>query len=236
MWRKFFEIICCGCRISRIKFFSLSFGMNGCLEGVFMKAHESEEISVKEIVAGDKRAFERLFQRWYAPLCMYAESVVKDRDVAEDLVQGMFCQLWEKREGLNIRESLQAYLYRSVYHAALNSLKHDRVRLAFCEFEQRYGEQGENDVERFMDRKDREMLSREIHKAIDTLPEQCREIFLMSRFAGKKSQEIADKLGISLRTVETQLYRAMKQLRGKLAHLRGTALLWVFVLRGKTVR
>lgn len=198
-----------------------------------MEAHESAETLIQAIVAGDKRAFERLFRTWYVPLCVYAESVVKDRDGAEDLVQGVFCQLWEKREELNIRESLQAYLYRAVYHSALNSLKHERVKLAFCEFTERYGERDENDIERFMDRENQELLSREIHKAIDTLPEQCREIFLLSRFSGKKSQEIADKLGISLRTVEAQLYRAMKHLKSKLAYLRGTLIFWMFLLKGK---
>ena len=76
---------------------------------------------------------------------------------------------------------------------------------------------------------------KEINRAIDGLPFQCRQIFLLSRFSGKKSQEIAVELGISVRTVEAQLYRAMKRLREELAHLRGSAIFWLFLLRGERV-
>lgn len=78
-------------------------------------------------------------------------------------------------------------------------------------------------------------MFKEINRAIDGLPFQCRQIFLLSRFSGKKSQEIAVELGISVRTVEAQLYRAMKRLREELAHLRGSAIFWLFLLRGERV-
>lgn len=116
-----------------------------------------------------------------------------------------------------------------VYHTALNFLKHDRIRLSFWEFIQKQGVKDENEIEHFMDREAQEVLMKEINQAIDTLPEQCREIFLLSRFAGKKSQEIAFELGLSIRTVETQLYRAMKRLREELAHLR-SLVCWLLCL------
>lgn len=194
-----------------------------------METEEQSDIWKQLIVQGDKKAFEQLFRMWYVRLCLYAETIVRERDAAEDLVQNVFCTLWEKRGDINIRESLKSYLYHTVYYAALNFLKHDRVRLAFWEFIQKQGGKDENDIEHFMDREAQEVMTKEINRAIDTLPEQCREIFLLSRFAGKKSQEIAFELGISVRTVETQLYRAMKRLREELAHLR-SLVCWLLCL------
>ena len=200
-----------------------------------MEVNEHTEVLIKAIVRGDKKAFGQLFRMWYVRLCLYAESIVRDRDMAEDLVQNLFCMLWEKREEIDIRESMKAYLYRSVYHAALNSLKHEKVKLAFWEFIQKQGSKDENNIEYFIDKENQEIVFKEINRAIDGLPFQCRQIFLLSRFSGKKSQEIAVELGISVRTVEAQLYRAMKRLREELAHLRGSAIFWLFLLRGEKV-
>ncbi len=201
-----------------------------------MELNEHTEFLVKAIVKGDKKAFEQLFRMWYVRLCLYAESIVRDRDMAEDLVQNLFCMLWEKRGEIDIRESMKAYMYRSVYHAALNSLKHEKVKLAFWEFIQKEGSKDENNVERFIDKQNQDVALKEINRAIDTLPFQCRQIFLLSRFSGKKSQEIAAELDISVRTVEVQLYRAMKRLREELSHLRGAAIFWLFFLYGNRNR
>lgn len=186
-----------------------------------------EEV-VRAIVKGDKIAFEQLFKTWYVRLCLYGESIVRDRDLAEDLVQGIFCLLWEKREDMNIHESVKSYLYRSVYYAALNTLKHEKVKLAFLEFIRKHEHRDENDVEHFFENEDRESLMTEIWSIIDSLPGQCREIFLLSRFSGKKSVEIAEIMNISVRTVETQLYRAMKRLREELSHLKNNSVFFLF--------
>ena len=164
-------------------------------------------------------------------LCVYAESIVRDRDVAEDLVQNVFCLLWEKRERMDICESLKSYLYRSVYNAALNVLKHEKVKLAFVEFLQKQNVKSENNIEFFFDEDKQNQLVKEIKRAIDTLPGQCREIFILSRFAGKKNHEIAENLNISTRTVETQLYRAMKRLREELAHLKNNEIFFLFFFK-----
>lgn len=172
------------------------------------------------IAKGDKKAFEQLFRDWYVRLCVYAESIVRDRDLAEDLVQGIFCMLWEKRDRFDVRESVKSYLYRSVYNSALNTIKHEKVKIAFLEFIRKHENEEDNDTERFFDSEDQNIVLKELNRAIETLPDQCREIFLLSRFAGKKSAEIASELDLSIRTVEAQLYRAMKRLREELSHLR----------------
>lgn len=196
---------------------------------------QQEEVYIEEvmgaIVRGDKTAFEQLFKDWYVRLCIYAESIVRDRDMAEDLVQNVFCMLWEKREGIDIRESLKSYLYRSVYNSALNSLKHEKVKLAFFELIRKHGVKDENNIEYYFDEESQKELMNEINGAIESLPEQCREIFMLSRFSGKKSMEIALMLDISVRTVEAQLYRAMKRLREDLSHLKNSEILFFIFFR-----
>lgn len=197
----------------------------------FENAHMSDILEA--IGKGDKKAFERLFMEWYVRLCVYAESIVRDPDAAEDLVQNVFCRLWEKRGIVNIHESAKAYLYRATYNACLNVLKHEKVRLAFFEFLEAQENKHENNVEHFFDEENRNAVIREINRAIETLPEQCREIFVLSRFAGKKSLEIAEMLNLSVRTVEVQLYRAMKRLREELAYLRNSEILFLIIFSQK---
>ena len=123
---------------------------------------------------------------------------------------------------------------RAYYHETVEILA-EKVKLAFWEFIQKQGSKDENNIKYFIDKENQEIVFKEINRAIDGLPFQCRQIFLLSRFSGKKSQEIAVELGISVRTVEAQLYRAMKRLREELAHLRGSAIFWLFLLRGERV-
>ena len=190
----------------------------------------SEHI-MEDIAKGDEAAFERLFRGMYTRLCVYAESLVRDHDQAEDLVQGVCCDVWEKRESLNVQVSVSAYLFRAVYHAALNALKHERVKQEFARFMEECGARSENNVEDFFRRESQNEVLAEINRAVDALPEQCREIFLLSRFSGKKSTDIAALLSLSVRTVETQLYRALKMLRTKLEHLRRTDVFLFLYLR-----
>ena len=173
----------------------------------------------------DEAAFEKLFREWYAPLCGYAESLLHDRDASEDAVQGVFCTLWEKRTVLRVEESVKSYLYRAVYNAAINMLEHEKVKAAFARFLHEREEAGENNTEHYFSEEARTAVVAEINRAIDALPGQCREILLLSRFSGKKSAEIAEMLHISVRTVEAQLYRAMKRLKQDLAHLRNQEIL-----------
>lgn len=196
-----------------------------------MKPDEVYENEERRMIAGgDRKAFERLFREWYVRLCIYADTLVHDRDLAEDLVQNVFCVLWEKQKDLKIRESYSSYLYRSVYHAALNSLKHEKVKSAFLEFIRKEEAKGGGDEYDFDKQNQLEILA-EIDRAIAALPDQCREIFTLSRFHEKKSAEIASLLGLSVRTVETQLYRAMKRLREELSHLRNGEILFLFFFK-----
>ena len=115
-------------------------------------------------------------------------------------------------------------------------LEHEKVKAAFARFLHEREEAGENNTEHYFSEEARTAVVAEINRAIDALPGQCREILLLSRFSGKKSAEIAEMLHISVRTVEAQLYRAMKRLKQDLAYLRNQEILYYFSWRGLLVK
>jgi RNA polymerase sigma-70 factor (ECF subfamily) len=166
------------------------------------------------ITEGNKQAFEKVFTGWYGNLHSYALSVLRDEAIAEEVVQSVFCRIWEKREQLRVRVSLKAYLYGSVYHECLSWLRHEKTRKAYQSRVLRNGNQAmsENAAHKI----ELGELEKRIRSALEALPDQCRTIFLLSRYGELKYREIADVLGISVKTVESQMSKALKQLREKL--------------------
>ena len=156
--------------------------------------------------------FEIVFKKHFKNLHAYACTIVRDEVMAEELVQNVFCRLWEKSEQIEIRESVSGYLYRSVYHESLNYLKHLKVREAY----QTYAvNQMENTNNTSYNLELKELEDR-LEVALKELPEKCRTIFQMSRFEELKYQEIADRLELPLKTVENQMGKALRLLRVKL--------------------
>jgi RNA polymerase sigma-70 factor, ECF subfamily len=137
---------------------------------------------------------------------------VKDNEEAKDIVQLVFIKLWEKRNLVNIEQSGQAYLYKSVYHLCLNSIRDKRVKQNYT------GKFSPSAAGISYVTEERETNNR-IIAAIDTLPPKCREIFNKSRYDGKRYAEIASELDISVKTVEAQMGKALKILRNLLTDL-----------------
>lgn len=167
--------------------------------------------------------YRELFRRHYSGLLFYAARIVGDEE-AEDVVQDAFFDLWNRRDEIEVGDQIQAFLYRSVYTRALNVLKHRAVVDDYSATEQEfyrrrldYYQPEHADVIRRMED---EELHAEIAKAINELPDKCREVFKMSYLHNMKNKDIADVLGLSLRTVEAHMYKALKILRGKLDYLR----------------
>ncbi len=155
--------------------------------------------------------FETLFKTHYKALHAYASVILKDEDDAEEIVQQLFLKFWEKRELLSVQTSLKAYLYKCVYHDSLNYLKHQKVKNKYQDFTQHRMENVYNDRIEVVE------LQAQINLALNDLPEQCRTIFQMSRFEELKYREIADALGLSVKTVENQMGKALRIMRIKLA-------------------
>jgi RNA polymerase sigma-70 factor (ECF subfamily) len=155
---------------------------------------------------------ERVFKEHFKGLHAYACTIVKDDIDAEEIVQNVFYKLWERKEKINELESVNAYLYRSVYNESLNYLKHEKVKMAY----QSHANHTMAKQESAADHAATKQLEHRIQTAMNELPEQCRTIFQMSRFEELKYREIADSLGISVKTVENQMGKALKVLRLKL--------------------
>ena len=154
-----------------------------------------------------------MFKTYYQPLCRYAHVLLSDADQAEEMVQQTFITIWEKRGGIDITTSVKAYLYRAVRNACLNEIKHRKVKEKYIKSEQ-------TGSDRYIEPSDQSTLHLELEEkilaAIDTLPQQCRLIFQLSRFEELKYQEIADQLNLSVKTVENQMGKALKIMREQL--------------------
>lgn len=160
---------------------------------------------------GDQDAYKQLFIKYYSPLCEYASQYISDDD-SEELVQELMLFLWETRENLVIETSLKSYLFISTKHRCLNAIRknqyHERIHNQIYE---KIKDQFEDPDYYFVNE-----LTENIQKAIENLPETYRETFAMSRFGEKTNVQIAEKLGISVKTVEYRISQALKILRLKL--------------------
>lgn len=156
----------------------------------------------------DKDAFNLLFRRYYTSLCRFSFAICQSREGSEENVQEMFFQLWEKAPHLEIDISLKAYLYTSTRNYTLNSIKKKQI-------EQNYLEKYPDFIENNEDEgtiADTD-LSNLIQAGVKTLPEKCREIFVMCKLEGLTYEEIANYLEVSTKTVDSQMGIALRKLR-----------------------
>lgn len=171
---------------------------------------KDEEITDR-LPNGDKHAYKELFTRYYSLLCEYASLYVRD-DEAEELVGELMIHLWETREHLFIVTSLKAYLFTAVKHRCLNAI---RRNLYHAKAQEHLRDILKEQLEEPNDYEFEE-LAREIEKAIEALPESYRETFKMSRFGEESNKKLAERLGVSVKTVEYRITQSLKILRVKL--------------------
>lgn len=167
-----------------------------------------------------KLEFEQLFRQYYKELVLFAQSYLKSAAEAEEVVQDVFVGRWENRDTLTIHHSERAFLYTAVRNQCLNHLKHNKVRDRHAVFVAEH-----SDIQNAPT--DEKELSALIAVAIANLPPKCREIFELSRFDGLKYKEIAEQLGISEKTVENQMGKALKMMRDQLSDFMTLALPWM---------
>lgn len=173
----------------------------------------NENNELEAIRRGDESVFDTVFRRYYEPLCHYAAKFTDgDLDEAEDIVQQCFVKLWEKHAALDITWSIKSYLYKAVHNACLNRIRHQQTKNRYQQFN---AGQLENNHS-FQDESSAELRAR-LQQAMDELPPQCRNIFELSRFEELKYREIAELLNISIKTVETQMGKALRVLRFQLS-------------------
>ncbi|WP_066629936.1 RNA polymerase sigma-70 factor [Labilibacter marinus] len=183
----------------------------------------TEQDLFHQIKCSDKQAFEVLFRLYYQPLKHYAYKFTQDTDIAQGIAQETFAQVWEKRHKLE-SSSPKAYLYKAVKNRALNHLRHQVVKAKYeKEITNTQYEWEEEDFDH-SDKISKVLL------AVNQLPNQCKNIFLMSRMNGLKHTEIAEELNISIKTVKNQIGKALKTLRQELKGIDITAIICILKL------
>lgn len=161
----------------------------------------------------DVRLFEDAYHTYCPILYNYAVSITKTQTVAEDAVSDVFLKLWETRNNTTIEHSLKAYLFKSVYHQCINTLKHARVEDQYRDFFLHHLPLDKAGTDYPLSGLIESEITTILQKTVEKLPEQCRKIFTMSRIDGMKHEEIAQGLNISIHTVRTQIHRALEKLR-----------------------
>ncbi len=165
---------------------------------------------IRRIRQGDKGQFESLFRSSYVSLVRYAKTIVKDHDTAEEIVQDLFFRLWQDKEKIKIESSLNGYLFRAVHNRCLHWIEHNRVvEKHVKEMILMEAENPETPAEIIHYKE----LQLKIAGILERLPEKCGRIFCMNRYEGLKYAEIAEKLSVSVKTVEANMGRALKEFR-----------------------
>lgn len=167
----------------------------------------------QKLKQGDQTAFRAIYDQYYRYLVVTAHNVLGDRDAARDLAQDVFVELWKKREAIQIKTGLKPYLRRAVVNKTLNYIKARRINF----------DAPENlpEMTSTLDHADETLEASEmekiIHSAIANLPERCRMVFTLCRLEKMSHREISERLGISTKTVEAQMTRALSMLRKAIA-------------------
>jgi len=180
--------------------------------------NKSDDELIHLLNGGDEKTYEVIFKRYYAALCTYAYDLLKNEDISEEIVQEIFLKLWENRATLEVRVSLKSYLYRIIHNQCLNFLKHDVV---VKKLSVKYSKELQLNAELTL-MTDQDFLldnyfyigvENDIEVAVNSLPEQCKMIFQLSRYEMLGHEQIAARLNISVNTVKTQISRALEKLR-----------------------
>jgi RNA polymerase sigma-70 factor (ECF subfamily) len=176
---------------------------------------------------GNEEDLERIFHRFYRYLTVTAYQLIPDEGKAQDLVQDLFFSLWTKRANLSITGSLKAYLRKAVVNRCIDEIRRNKRQGTTSDEQLPYQAASQTGADALLETSD---LQREINQAVDSLPERCRAVFSLSRFHDLSNKEIAAKLGISVKTVENQMTKALKLLRKALASHLPECLLLLFLL------
>ncbi|MGV3504712.1 MAG: RNA polymerase sigma-70 factor [Adhaeribacter sp.] len=170
----------------------------------------SSTLSIYDHLSPEEKV-ELLFRQYYAGLCKSLYRTLRDASLAEDIVQEVFVKVWDMRHSLRLDEAIPAYLYRSCYHAALNFLKSRKPQTDLGSLEDLVP--GTHTAEQNLGLQETE---NQVQRAIEALPPKTRLVFSLSRFEELSYKEIADRLEISVKSVEKHMGIALQRLRENL--------------------
>lgn len=179
---------------------------------------------------GDEHTFELIFDKYYERLVGFCNQFISDLDKSKSLAQQAFIKLWLNRDKIEQINGITAFLYTAAKTECLNFLRQEKYRYTYQNnaLQNREKLLNQEVLESFrFDRLEYQELEEMIQSALDKLPEKCRQVFLKSRFEYKKNHEIAEELGIALKTVEGNITRALKFLRKELQDIL-PLVMWMF--------
>lgn len=177
-------------------------------------SYDSDRKLIEALKAGDSVAYTELFDRYSGVLYRHAYRLLGDHDEAQDIVQDVFLNLWQKREQLDVTNSLSSYIYQSVRNRVLNLFTHQKVIDRYSASLKAFWEEGEYSTDQQIREKE---LAAVIQQEINALPPKMRHIYLLSRRDDINYRQIAEQEGISEKTVRNQVYNALQVLRSKIS-------------------
>jgi RNA polymerase sigma-70 factor (family 1) len=177
-----------------------------------MTVRELEQVTITALKAGNIDAFNLCYDLYFRALCSFANSMVRQPSIAEEIIQNVFLEVWLHREKLP-DSSVKAYLLTMVKHDCFDHLKHQKLEEKYAGEYVKFNPEAYEDVFDNLINKD---LEKSLQAAIEKLPAHCREIFVLSRFEYISYKGIAEKLSISVKTVENQIGKALKIVRQEL--------------------
>jgi RNA polymerase sigma-70 factor (ECF subfamily) len=183
---------------------------------------------INRLKRGEEAAYELLFREYYQMLTVFANKYLSDIEISKEIVQDLFVHLYEKRDQLDINSSLKSYLFRSTHNRCINHINAQKIRHKYAENVKMSTDIQDNNLE---DEVNKTELEHALYKAIDDLPPKCQIIFKMNRFEGLSNYEIAEKLSLSKRTIETQISKALRILRIKIQPYIASGLLFFAALQ-----
>ena len=171
---------------------------------------DSELFIKKAFAESPRQGCELLFRRFYKVLCSHAVRYVYSRELAEDIVSEVFCKFWKNKSYESVTSSYRYYLFRSVRNESLNYLRQRFLQdegIEAAEAQPSPLDHNPVHVTQY------EEVSARVEQIVETLPPQCRRVFILNRFEGYKYREVADELGMSIKTVETHMSKALAAMR-----------------------
>jgi RNA polymerase sigma-70 factor (ECF subfamily) len=163
----------------------------------------------EQIKQGNEAAFESLFRSYYSSLCFFCNKIVKDAVVAEEIVQDIFYHFWEKRTTMTFTLSVKAYLFKAAYNNSLKYLRHQKI----IQEHENHVISMDNNVQLPDNYAEVGEMMHIINQTLTQVPKKTREIFELNRYKGLKYHEIAEKLNISIKTVEAHMSSLLKTFR-----------------------
>ena len=176
---------------------------------------------LKGIQSANHKSFGYLIQLYFNPITLYAKSIVQDSELTKEIVQDVFIKIWNSRDTLEVTSSLKAYLFQMTHNLCIDHLrtrnnKRNLNIISYDDLKMRMEIFDLADSDSFFDKLFSDEMEHAIHLAIEDLPEQCREVFILCRYEQLTYPQISKKLNISLSTTKTQMVRAMHKLKDAL--------------------